>query len=542
MSAARVLRWAALLLALALLNLGLAHQNLWPTPWIRLSSDISVELVVLVLAIAAAAAFGGRAGKRAQWIIAGILLLYALLRYIDVTAPALFGRRMDLYWDARHIPAVAGMVLESWPVWEAVALMAGLILGAALLLLMFRWATREICNASEERGPRSCLIGVGVALLAAYAAGMTSGALQWERWFAIPVTPVYAAQFASIGERLLGATREGAQDEAALPAFAALNGRDVFVIFLESYGRIAIDKPEFAGPVNEALAQLQTAADETGWHARSAYFDAPTFGGNSWLSHASLLTGRVVRTHDSYEAFLHGKAEQLADRFRTAGYRTVFMTPGIQGAWPEGMLLRFDRVMTGMDIDYHGAEFGFWRVPDQVSLEHLYRQEIAPEERKPLFAVFPTVMSHFPFGPTPPYLDDWSRLAAADPFDSEAVAASKALGDAVTGDKAAAYARTMVYDLKLIAGFLANRAPKDSLVVVIGDHQPPAVISGEEQNWDVPVHVFARDDAALTPFEEAGFAPGTRPEGGHLGGLEQVTGWMLQALQAPGPTPVAGLD
>jgi len=40
--------------------------------------------------------------------------------------------------------------------------------------------------------------------------------------------------------------------------------------------------------------------------------DAPTFGGNSWLSHASLLTGRVVRTHDSYEAFLHGKALRIS--------------------------------------------------------------------------------------------------------------------------------------------------------------------------------------------------------------------------------------
>ena len=46
---------------------------------------------------------------------------------------------------------------------------------------------------------------------------------------------------------------------------------------------------------------------------------------------------------------------------------------------------------------------------------------------------------------------------------------------------------------------------------MMGDHQPPA-ITPEKTNFDVPVHIFARDPILLEEFRERGFRNGLVPE------------------------------
>ena len=527
--------WAVpLLLALAVLNIGLTHHNLWPTPWVRLSSEFSIELAVFVFALGVAGVFGYRVGPRVQWGLAVLFLLLVVGRYIDVTAPALFGRRIDLYWDLQYVPAIGAMVIDGWSLLRIAALVAGGFFVFTLLLLTAWWAIGVLCHAVGVRPQRAFLFAASGVLLAVYTASMTSDALDWEREYAIPITPVYASQVADIYARLTGPGPGEAPIAApvSLPPFTELDGRDVFVIFLESYGRIAVEGEAYAERVVAALADLQRDASADGWQSRSAFFTAPTFGGSSWLSHTSFLSGRAIRTHDAYQMFLHGEAEHLVDRFRAAGYRTVMLVPGIRGAWPAGLAMRFDAVVSSKEIAYDGPGFGWWNIPDQISFDRLYRLEVAVDARPPLFVVFPTVMSHFPFGPTPPYVKDWSRLAGVSPFDARDIEAAHRLGDALSGDRHAAYLRSMVYDLQMVGGFLANRAPPDALVLVIGDHQPPAAISGEDAKWDVPVHVFARDAAVLAPFEREGFGQGTLPGGASIGGIERLAARLLEAIEA----------
>ncbi|MGY9107329.1 MAG: sulfatase-like hydrolase/transferase, partial [Alphaproteobacteria bacterium] len=90
------------LLALIVLNIGLAHHNIWPTLMVRATTELSLELIVLLTTLALSAAGGIRIGARAQWLLAALVLLFVIGRYVDVTAPALFGRRIDLYWDSQH--------------------------------------------------------------------------------------------------------------------------------------------------------------------------------------------------------------------------------------------------------------------------------------------------------------------------------------------------------------------------------------------------------------------------------------------------------
>src|SRR5690606_38217673 len=110
------------------------------------------------------------------------------------------------------------------------------------------------------------------------------------------------------------------------------------------------------------------------------------------------------------------------------------------------------------------------------------------ERRQPLFAFFPTITSHFPFTPLPPYEADWDRMANDSPYDAPPVPEAHD-----PDDLALDYRRSIAYDLNLMAGFVAQRMPRDAVLVVLGDHQPPAVVGGRQATGAVPVHVVAAD-------------------------------------------------
>ena len=137
------------------------------------------------------------------------------------------------------------------------------------------------------------------------------------------------------------------------------------------------------------------------------------------------------------------------------------------------------------------------------------------DPRKPLFVVYPTVMSHMPFAPMPPYLADWSRALDPAAYPQPSVGDASPLGDwtAARGS----YKTAMLYNLAMIEGFLTERAPKNALIVVLGDHQPPAVVSGAGASRLVPVHVFSRDPKRIAGLREAGFSEGLVPAGSALG-------------------------
>ena len=531
-----------LLLALFALNIGMAHQNIWPTLWVRPTTELSLELIIFVMGIALVCEVGIEVGRRVQWVVSTFLLLFVIARYIDVTAPALFGRRIDIYWDIQHIPAIAGMVLESWSLFSVTLFLVAIVVILAALLVAGRIALGAIYHATRYRTFRRTIMATAALSLVAYGVGMNSEALKWEQRFSIPITPVYLEQANAIAGRAAGKVNETLLPTAPLRPYAELNGNDVFVIFLESYGRTALEDDAYAAETRTTLVDVDARLEHRGWHSRSAYLKAPTFGGASWLSHSSLLAGRAIDSHDLYETFLHSGDEQLVDRFRKAGYRNVLLAPGIRGPWPAGLALRFDRIVAAKDVDYRGQGFGWWHIPDQYSLEWLNKFEIAVPERQPLFVVFPTIMSHFPFGPVPPYLKDWDPFTSQTQFDEDVVARMITLGNAFSDNAQDAYLRVMLYNLKTVSGFIYNRAPDSAIIIAIGDHQPPAVISGKNAQWDVPIHVIARDANLLDAFEHKGFVEGMLPQGMSVGRIDEITPIILEALEKSEPTSIAEID
>jgi hypothetical protein len=109
-------RLAILAAALVVLDASLAFKNVWPTPAIRWQGALSVELAVCVLAMALAYPRFGSLSRRTLAWVGAIWVALVIVRYADVTAPALYGRPVNLFWDMRHVSAVAAMLarVASW--------------------------------------------------------------------------------------------------------------------------------------------------------------------------------------------------------------------------------------------------------------------------------------------------------------------------------------------------------------------------------------------------------------------------------------------
>jgi hypothetical protein len=75
----------------------------------------------------------------------------------------------------------------------------------------------------------------------------------------------------------------------------------------------------------------------------------------------------------------------------------------------------------------------------------------------------------------------------------------------------AAYARSVRYSLDALVSFVSTYGDPDLVLVLLGDHQPATVVSGERAGHDVPVTVVAHDPAVLARISHWGWQPGLRP-------------------------------
>jgi hypothetical protein len=75
----------------------------------------------------------------------------------------------------------------------------------------------------------------------------------------------------------------------------------------------------------------------------------------------------------------------------------------------------------------------------------------------------------------------------------------------------AAYADSIEYSLTALTSFVEHYGDDDTVLVVLGDHQPATIVSGPDPGHDVPISVIARDPAVLERIDGWGWQPGLRP-------------------------------
>jgi hypothetical protein len=92
------------------------------------------------------------------------------------------------------------------------------------------------------------------------------------------------------------------------------------------------------------------------------------------------------------------------------------------------------------------------------------------------------------------------------------------------------YVEAMTYDLDVLAGYLSGHADRDLVMIVLGDHQPPAAVSGEHASWDVPVHVITGRAALLDRLRSNGFSGGLTPARERIGRMHELLPKLLDAF------------
>ena len=526
--------------ALLLLNAALTLANVWPTPWVVPRAEISVEVAALVLALAVYAELAARRGfappgRRTALALAALMFFLTIGRYADVTAPALYGRPVNLYWDARHLPNVGAMLVEVAKPWMLAVFLAALVAFVAVIGGALYWALARVERSLLDARARRALGVLAAALVAAFFVGR---ALEWpvSYWFSSPVLATYRDQVAFVLEAHSDAARRALPDRPLAPSdLRRVQGADVLLMFLESYGAVTYDSPAIAAIVADGRRELASAADATHRDVSSAFVESPTFGGSSWLAHSTLLTGLDVREPATYDLLLTQERPTLPKRFASSGFRALAVMPGLKNDWPEGAFYGFDAILGEREIDYAGPEFGWWRIPDQYSLAKLDSIALGPGPRSPVFVFFPTINTHIPFRPTPPYQPDWTRVLGPHPFDDTAVAASVAQSPDWTS-LGVPYAESFVYTLRYLGGYLRARPDADIVLVLIGDHQPAASVTGVGVRWDVPVHVITRRGDVTRALREAGFVAGLdlTAMSRRVGGMADLTTLLLRAFDSHG--------
>ncbi len=528
-------------LAFLALNTLLTFENRWPGLGVLYMPRLSFELCWIVVALMAWVRWRGGLSTRAASVAGGLFVLLVLVRYADVTAPGVLGRPVNLYWDARHTAELVRLAAQDRPFCHPPAFTATLLLALALLGWVARRALLTLAGCLAWRPPRPWLLAATAALTLSFSA-YVPGQRDTRWFFSLPVAPTLMNQSLLLARALVpghadAVLGESPRFEGGISALGEGPGAvDVLLIFAESYGASAVDDPAFREALAPSRTDLMGAFAGSGRAVVSARVRSPTFGGASWLAHAALLSGLDTSDPAHHALLLTSQRPTLVGHFARHGYRTVGWMPGLKRPWPEGVFYGFDRLAGDAGIGYGGPDFGFWRIPDQAAMALLHQQELADTAptgaRAPRFVVFPTITTHAPFHPIAPLVTDWARLTGANAYTAEEVRA--ALGAAPAPDQARAqYLASMRYQFGWLSAYVRERAARSTLLIIVGDHQPPALVTGPGASWDVPVHVASNDPVLLRRLMARGFQPGLLPPSTTLGPMHQLTQHLLAVFDAP---------
>jgi phosphatidylglycerophosphate synthase len=358
---------------------------------------------------------------------------------------------------------------------------------------------------------------------------LRSAALLGIVWVALRVAgaPVASSSAAALAVDEVQSVRAGLDDRAAFPREIAhdrfattpgdrlltgLRGKDVLLVFVESYGRVAVEGSSFSPRVDAVLERGTAQLRAAGYSSRSAFLTSPTFGGLSWLAHATLQSGVRADRQRRYDLLVKHARLTLALAFKRAGWRSVGALPANSRAWPEGAsFYHYDTVYDQSTLGYRGPRFGWPPMPDQYALQALQRLELGKHDRGPLFAEVDLTSSHMLWKRIP-RLIPWKDVGDGSIYHrlpAEQATAAEILGDAKRAR--AAYGHSIEYSLSTLFSFVRRYGDDKTVLVVLGDHQPVTLVSGLGAGHDVPISVIAHDPKVMRQIAGWGWQDGMLP-------------------------------
>ena len=306
---------------------------------------------------------------------------------------------------------------------------------------------------------------------------------------------------------------------------AGLRGKDVIVAFVESYGRDAVEDPEFASQVGNVLDAGDHRLRSAGFTSRSAFLTSPTAGGSSWLAHATLLSGLWIDNQQRYDDLAASQRLTLTRAFQGAGWRTVGVMPGNDSTWEGSGSLGYDQIYGAGDMEYQGPRFSWASMPDQYALSKFEDAERSSQDRPPVMAEITLVSSHAPWEPIP-QLVGWGEVGDGSVFDTMAAPGDppEAILTRNPARVRAAYLASVEYSLSTLISYVETYGDENLVLVFLGDHQPSPIVTGRDASRDVPIGIVANDPSVIERIAPWGWQQGLQPD-------QKAPVWRMDAFR-----------
>jgi phosphatidylglycerophosphate synthase/hypothetical membrane protein len=494
-----------------------------------------VPLEGLVL-IALALALPHRARRIMAWVVGPVLGLVLAVKLADIGFFTAFDRPFNPVDDWSYVSTGIETMRASVGRTTANLAVAGLAVLAVVALALPSLAVLRLTRIAADH--RRLSVRAVTALGAAWVLCWTIGAQL------VSGTPIASTSAADIAVDEVQAVQATIEDRSRFAAeirrdryrntpgdrlLTALRGKDVVLVFVESYGKVAVQGSAASSRVDTILSTGTEQMRAAGFSARSGWLTSSTFGGVSWLAHSSVQAGVWANTQGRYDQLVESRRLTLSQAFKRAGWRTVDDVPSNDRYWPQGSsFYHWDRVYDRRNVGYRGPTYWYASMPDQYVFMGLQRLELAKRHRPPLFAEVDLVSSHYPWARIPPLID-WRDVGDGSVFNRLPI------DETGKSDAKQGYFRSIEYTMSTLFSFVTHYGRDNLVMVVLGDHQPSPIVSGYGASRDVPISIIAHDPAVLRRIDGWGWVDGMLPD-------SSAPVWPMSAfrdrfLSAYGSTP-----
>ncbi|MEU4242227.1 sulfatase-like hydrolase/transferase [Actinoplanes sp. NPDC026619] len=485
--------------------------NFWLNGLVRIPIEAIVAIAVLL-------ALPERIRRIGATLLGLTLGLLTVVKIVDMAFYAVLAREFDPVLDWVLFPDGYHFLEDSISKPGAFGVAAGALLLVAALLTFTTLSVRRLSRllAEHARPTRHAVFAFASAwvVLAVLGIQIIGG---------IPVAAQAAADLArdtalKVPQDI--ADKKAFEREVTVDAFRdmpdaqmlnALRGKDVIVSFVESYGRDAVENPDFNSAVLTQLKADDTKLAAKGFTARSGFLTSSTAGGGSWLAHSTFLSGLWIDNQQRYRSLVNTDRLTLTRAFKKAGFRTVGVEPGVTFAWPEGQFYGYDQVWDSHTLDYHGPALSWSTMPDQYVMKQFQQLEYAKKNRGPLLAEITLTSSHTPWAPLPTILP-WEQLGDGSvygPMINSAEGAGSVWKDNERIKQA--YATSIAYSVDSLTSYVEKYGNDNLVMVFLGDHQPASVVVGQNASKDVPISIIAKDPKVFDRIAGWGWTTGLTP-------------------------------
>jgi hypothetical protein len=293
---------------------------------------------------------------------------------------------------------------------------------------------------------------------------------------------------------------------------------NILLIFIEAYGSVLGCVSPYDTAYYALLKKMEDNLSLAGWKSATTLSNSTILGGRSWLGFTSLIAGLKIDNHPAYEKLIHRFSDypHLIKTLNNHGYHTYRLNTmanfGEDFKKIDSIAGNFFNINSAWtkfnDIPYQGYRYDYFGgIPDQYAL-YYWNKNVLNKNKQPYFLFFITLNTHAPFYLPPPMLPNWKDLDAIKISPHDNIRAE-------SGKPIERYAKEVHYILSTLQQYILTEADSNSLIILIGDHQPAGMeymIKGKTDLYANPIHIITKDEKWVSILTDRGFHQGMVPK------------------------------